>query len=60
VSLEPVASTLEVPVEIEFWPRHLIEDRAETIDEATSHGTLDWPEPTQARRRELRMGRAWP
>ena len=45
VSLEPVASTLEIPVEIEFWPRHLIEDRAETIDEAASHGTLDWPEP---------------
>jgi uncharacterized metal-binding protein YceD (DUF177 family) len=45
VSLEPMASTLEVPVEIEFWPRHLIEDRAETIDEAASHGTLDWPEP---------------
>lgn len=45
VSLEPVASTLEVPVEVEFWPRHLIEDRAETIDEAASHGALDWPEP---------------
>jgi uncharacterized metal-binding protein YceD (DUF177 family) len=45
VSLEPVATTLQVPVEIEFWPRHLIEDRAETIDEAASHGTLDWPEP---------------
>ena len=45
VSLEPVASRLEVPVEIEFWPRHLIEDRAESIDEAASHGTLEWPEP---------------
>lgn len=45
VTLEPVASTLQVPVEIEFWPRHLIEDRAETIDEMASHGTLDWPEP---------------
>jgi uncharacterized metal-binding protein YceD (DUF177 family) len=45
VSLEPVECTLEVPVEIEFWPRHLIEDRAETIDEAASHNTLDWPEP---------------
>ena len=45
VSLEPVASTLEVPVEIEFWPLRLIEDRAETVDEAASHGTLDWPEP---------------
>lgn len=45
VSLEPVENTLEIPIEIEFWPRHLIEDRAETIDEAASHGTLDWPEP---------------
>lgn len=45
VSLEPVVSALQVPVEVEFWPRHLIEDRAETIDEAASHGTLDWPEP---------------
>jgi uncharacterized metal-binding protein YceD (DUF177 family) len=45
VSLEPVASTLEIPLEIEFWPRHLIEDRAEAIDEAASQGTLDWPEP---------------
>jgi uncharacterized metal-binding protein YceD (DUF177 family) len=45
VSLEPVASRLEVPVEVEFWPRHLIEDRAETVDEAANHGTLDWPEP---------------
>jgi uncharacterized metal-binding protein YceD (DUF177 family) len=45
VSLEPVASTLEAPVEIEFWPQHLIEDPAETVDEAASHGTLDWPEP---------------
>ena len=45
VSLDPVASTLEVPIEIEFWPRHLIEDRAEAIDEAASHGALEWPEP---------------
>ena len=45
VSLEPVESAIEVPVEIEFWPFHLIEDRAETVDEAASHGTLDWPEP---------------
>ena len=53
VSLEPVASTLEVPVEIEFWPRHLIEDRAETIDEAASHGTLDWPEPIEGGKIDL-------
>ena len=45
VSLEPVESTLDVPVEIEFWPRHLIEDHAASVDEAASHGTFDWPEP---------------
>jgi uncharacterized metal-binding protein YceD (DUF177 family) len=45
VSLEPVTSTLDVPVEVEFWPLHLIEDCAETVHEAASHGTLDWPEP---------------
>ena len=45
VSLEPVASTLDVPVEIEFWPERLIADRAETINAAASHSTLDWPEP---------------
>lgn len=45
VSLDPVASTLEGPVEIEFWPLHLITDRAETVAEAASHGPLGWPEP---------------
>ena len=45
VSLEPVSSTLEIPVEVEFWPRHLIEDRSATLDEAASHFTLEWPEP---------------
>jgi uncharacterized metal-binding protein YceD (DUF177 family) len=42
VSLEPVESTLEVPVEVEFWPIPMI---AGSPDEAASHGTLDWPEP---------------
>jgi uncharacterized metal-binding protein YceD (DUF177 family) len=45
VSLDPVASTLEAPVEIEFWPLHLIADRAETADEAASNSSLAWPEP---------------
>lgn len=45
VSLEPVECTLEVPLEIEFWPIHMIEDLTASVDEAASHGTLDWPEP---------------
>jgi uncharacterized metal-binding protein YceD (DUF177 family) len=45
VSLEPVESTIEAPVKIEFWPEARIDALAETADEATSHGILDWPEP---------------
>ena len=45
VSLEPVESTLEVPVEVEFWPIPMVDDLAVSLDEAASHGTLDWPEP---------------
>jgi hypothetical protein len=45
VSLEPVESALDVPVEVEFWPVPMIDDLAASPDEAASHGTLDWPEP---------------
>lgn len=45
VTLEPVESTLDIPVEIEFWPASQIKAYAETADEAASHGVLDWPEP---------------
>ena len=34
VSLEPVESTLEVPVEVEFWPIPMIDDLAASLDEA--------------------------
>jgi uncharacterized metal-binding protein YceD (DUF177 family) len=44
VSLEPVESTIKVPVMIEFWPEARIDALARTADEATSHGILDWPE----------------
>jgi uncharacterized metal-binding protein YceD (DUF177 family) len=47
VTLEPVESALDVPVEIEFWPASQIRAYAETADEAASHGVLDWPEPIE-------------
>jgi hypothetical protein len=47
VTLEPVESTLDIPVEIEFWPASQIEAYADTADEAASHGLLDWPEPIE-------------
>jgi len=45
VTLEPVEATLDIPVEIEFWPAGQIEAYADTADEAARHGILDWPEP---------------
>lgn len=45
VSLEPMASALQVAVEIEFWPAPLVDQLAASADEMASHGLLDWPEP---------------
>jgi uncharacterized metal-binding protein YceD (DUF177 family) len=53
VSLEPVESTLEVPVEVEFWPVPMIDDLTSSPDEAASHGTLDWPEPIEGGKIDL-------
>jgi uncharacterized metal-binding protein YceD (DUF177 family) len=53
VSLEPVESTLDVPVEVEFWPVPMIDDLAGSPDEAASHGTLDWPEPIEGGKIDL-------
>jgi uncharacterized metal-binding protein YceD (DUF177 family) len=53
VSLEPVESTLEVPVGVEFWPVPMIDDLAASPDEAASHGTLDWPEPIEGGKIDL-------
>jgi uncharacterized metal-binding protein YceD (DUF177 family) len=53
VSLEPVESILDVPVEVEFWPVPMIDDLAASPDEAASHGTLDWPEPIEGGKIDL-------
>lgn len=53
VSLEPVESTLDVPVDVEFWPVPMIDDLAASPDEAASHGTLDWPEPIEGGKIDL-------
>lgn len=45
VSLDPVEASLDVPVEVAFWPSSLIEalERSEE-EEPGSLGILDWPE----------------
>ncbi len=53
VTLEPVPSTLEVPVSVEFWPLRLLrqlEAKAQLEakpDEPACHGMVDWPEPVR-------------
>jgi uncharacterized metal-binding protein YceD (DUF177 family) len=45
ISLEPVESEIEVPVEIEFWPEERLEAFGERLDEVEGQGLLEWPEP---------------
>ena len=45
VSLDPVEASLDVPVEVEFWPMPVIEQLEQTAEEPGGSGRLDWPEP---------------
>jgi uncharacterized metal-binding protein YceD (DUF177 family) len=45
VSLEPVASAIAAPVEVEFWPAQRVDELARSAEETASHGLLEWPEP---------------
>jgi uncharacterized metal-binding protein YceD (DUF177 family) len=44
VSMEPVESSIDVPVEAEFWPEELIDQLERSADEPGGPGHLDWPE----------------
>jgi uncharacterized metal-binding protein YceD (DUF177 family) len=45
ISLEPVEAEIEVLVEAEFWPAHLIEELEERAEDQINLGLGDWPEP---------------
>jgi len=53
LSLEPVESTLEVPVEIEFWPEAMIAAHAEREDGQGAPALAEWPEPIREGRIDL-------
>src|SRR5690348_5502330 len=53
VSLEPVESTREVPVEIEFWPEAMIVAHAEREDGQGAPALAEWPEPIREGRIDL-------
>lgn len=44
LSLEPVETSLDVPVEVEFWPARLVEDLEQKAEDPAQAGLLDWPE----------------
>jgi hypothetical protein len=45
ISLAPVQATLDLPIEIEFWPVPLIDEFEKSVEDPSSPGGLDWPEP---------------
>jgi hypothetical protein len=44
VSLDPVETALDLPVEVEFWPAALVDEFKRGAEDCGSHGVPDWPE----------------
>lgn len=53
VSLDPIDATIDVPVEIEFWPEALLQRSETSEDEPGNVALLDWPEPIVGGRIDL-------
>jgi uncharacterized metal-binding protein YceD (DUF177 family) len=45
VTLEPVATEIDIPVDLEFWPAPLIADLENKVEDPGHSGLVDWPEP---------------
>ncbi len=45
LSLEPVPASVDVPVELDFWPIERIDELENKTGEPGQTGPLDWPEP---------------
>jgi hypothetical protein len=43
VTLDPLAATVDLPVELDFWPAKLLEALEQSAEE--TEALLDWPEP---------------
>jgi uncharacterized metal-binding protein YceD (DUF177 family) len=53
VSLEPIESSLEIPVEAEFWPQAMIAAHQERDEEHGGLPLAEWPEPIEEGRIDL-------
>jgi uncharacterized metal-binding protein YceD (DUF177 family) len=47
VSLDPVPSALDVPVQVEFWPEGAVAALEKTSEKDPGASLLDWPEPIE-------------
>jgi len=45
VTLEPVPTEIDIPVDLEFWPAQLIADLENKVEDPSHSGLVDWPEP---------------
>jgi uncharacterized metal-binding protein YceD (DUF177 family) len=45
VTLDPVTTELEIPVEAVFWPAHLVQEFEQRSEDHTNPDEVDWPEP---------------
>ena len=44
VTLEPIESNIDIPLEVEFWPAPLLEELESEPEDPGQSGRLDWPE----------------
>jgi uncharacterized metal-binding protein YceD (DUF177 family) len=44
VSLEPIETDIDIPVEVEFWPQPMLKEIQNEPEEPGETGRLDWPE----------------
>ncbi|MGI8724392.1 MAG: YceD family protein [Methyloceanibacter sp.] len=45
VSLDPLPATVDVPIEVEFWPRRLLDELQARAEESEPDPLFEWPEP---------------
>lgn len=44
LSLEPLQTTVDVPLEVEFWPRRLLDELEARAEESEPDALFEWPE----------------
>lgn len=48
VSLEPLSTAIDIPVEVDFWPRAQVESLVQAADDPDRAAEIEWPEVIEA------------